>query len=173
MWNCSLTQQILSHSFYDWKLYELFLLTGFLICHAVGWYIELKNQKFDGGYLRERSWFQIIQKIFRVFQNPHVIYATTRVNSFAMVLLSLFYCRQNLCQVNRQFCLCFEVSPTHYCTGDVVYLIPLKKNIPGFPIDVVAVNYAVFAISIFINYYLWCTCILCQILQKRENIWLK
>jgi hypothetical protein len=24
MWNCSLTQQILSHSFYDWKLYELF-----------------------------------------------------------------------------------------------------------------------------------------------------
>jgi hypothetical protein len=26
MWNCSLTQQILSHSFYDWKLCELFLL---------------------------------------------------------------------------------------------------------------------------------------------------
>jgi hypothetical protein len=24
----------------------LFLLSGFLICHAVGWYIELKNQKF-------------------------------------------------------------------------------------------------------------------------------
>ena len=46
MWNCSLTQQILSHSFYDWKLCELFLLSGFLICHAVGWYIELKNQKF-------------------------------------------------------------------------------------------------------------------------------
>jgi hypothetical protein len=38
MWNCSLTQHILSHSFYDWKLYELFLLSGFLICHAVGWY---------------------------------------------------------------------------------------------------------------------------------------
>jgi hypothetical protein len=46
MWNCSLTQQILSHNFYDWKLYELLLLSGFLICHAVGWYIELKNQKF-------------------------------------------------------------------------------------------------------------------------------
>jgi hypothetical protein len=46
MWNCSLTQHILSHSFYDWKLCELFLLSGFLICHAVGWYIELKNQKF-------------------------------------------------------------------------------------------------------------------------------
>jgi hypothetical protein len=29
-----------------------------------------------------------------------------------------------------------------------------KKTIPGIPIDVVAVNYAVFAISIFINYYL-------------------
>jgi hypothetical protein len=43
------------------------------------------------------------QKIFRVFQNPHVIYATTRVNSFTIFLLSLFYCRQNLCQVNRQF----------------------------------------------------------------------
>ena len=42
------------------------------------------------------------------------------------------------------------MSPTHYCTGDVVYLIPLKKTIPGIPIDVVAVNYAVFAISIFI-----------------------
>ena len=24
----------------------MFLLSGFLICHAVGWYIELKNQKF-------------------------------------------------------------------------------------------------------------------------------
>jgi hypothetical protein len=45
-------------------------------------------------------------------------------------------------------------GPTHYCTGDVVYLIPLKKTIPGIPIDVVAVNYAVFAISIFINYYM-------------------
>jgi hypothetical protein len=31
---------------------------------------------------------------------------------------------------------------------------PLKKPIPGFAIDVVAVNYTVFAISIFINYYL-------------------
>ena len=49
MWNCSLTQQMLSHSFYDWKLYELFLLSGFLICHVVGWYIELKNQKFWWG----------------------------------------------------------------------------------------------------------------------------
>jgi hypothetical protein len=29
MWNCSLTQQILSHSFYDRKLYKLFLLSGF------------------------------------------------------------------------------------------------------------------------------------------------
>jgi hypothetical protein len=48
-----------------------------------------KNQKFDGGYLRERSWFQVIQKIFRVFQNPHVIYATTRVNSFTIFLFSL------------------------------------------------------------------------------------
>jgi hypothetical protein len=37
------------------------------------------------------------------------------------------------------------MSPTHYCTGDVVYLIPLKKTIPGIPIDVVAVNYAVFS----------------------------
>jgi hypothetical protein len=57
----------------------------------------------DGGYMRERSWFRVIQKIFWVFQNPHVIYATTRVNSFTIFLLSLFYCRQNLCQVNRQF----------------------------------------------------------------------
>jgi S-methylmethionine-dependent homocysteine/selenocysteine methylase len=32
-----------------------------------------------------------------------VIYATTRVNSFTIFLLSLFYYRQNLCQVNRQF----------------------------------------------------------------------
>jgi hypothetical protein len=53
---------------------------------------EIKS--FDGGYLRERSWFQVIQKIFRVFQNPHVIYATTRVNSFTIFLLyrcGLFY----------------------------------------------------------------------------------
>jgi hypothetical protein len=39
------------------------------------------------------------------------------------------------------------------CAGDV-NIIPLKKTIPGIPLDVVAVNYAVFAISIFINYYL-------------------
>ena len=63
MWNCSLTQHILSHSFYDWKLCELFLLRGFLICHAVGWYIELKNQKFWWRIPRERSWFKVIQKI--------------------------------------------------------------------------------------------------------------
>ena len=43
MWNCSLAHQILSHRFYDWKLYEMFLLSGFLIFHAVGWYMELKN----------------------------------------------------------------------------------------------------------------------------------
>jgi hypothetical protein len=43
---------------------------------------------------------KVIQKIFRVFQNPHVIYATTWVNSFTIFLLSLFYCRQNLCRVN-------------------------------------------------------------------------
>jgi hypothetical protein len=44
----------------------------------------------------------------------------------------------------------FEVSPTHYCTGDVVYLIPLIQTIPGiqYSIDVVVVNYTVFAISI-------------------------
>jgi hypothetical protein len=36
-------------------------------------------------------------------EDSHVIYATTRVNSFTLFLLSLFYCRQNLCQVNRQF----------------------------------------------------------------------
>jgi hypothetical protein len=40
--------------------------------------------------------FSYDQKIFRVFQNPHVIYATTRVNSFTIFLLSLFYCRQKM-----------------------------------------------------------------------------
>jgi hypothetical protein len=43
------------------------------------------------------------------------------------------------------------VSPTHYCTGDVVYLISLKKPIPGFAIDIVAVNYTVFTICIFFH----------------------
>jgi hypothetical protein len=38
--------------------------------------------------MRERSWFQVIQKIFRVFQNQHVIHATTRVNSFTIFMLS-------------------------------------------------------------------------------------
>ena len=46
MWNCSLIKQMLSHRFYDWKLCEWFLLSGFSICHAIGWYTELKNQKF-------------------------------------------------------------------------------------------------------------------------------
>jgi hypothetical protein len=70
MWNCSLTQQILSHSFYDKAL----------------WIVSFK----------------------RVFNLPcgRVVYRvekSTRVNSFTIFLLSLFYCRQNLCQVNRQF----------------------------------------------------------------------
>jgi hypothetical protein len=43
MWNCTLIQQIWSHRFYDWKLCEWFLLSGFLICHEVGWYTELTN----------------------------------------------------------------------------------------------------------------------------------
>jgi hypothetical protein len=51
MWNCSLIQHILSHCFYDWKLCEWFLLSGFLICYAVGWYTELKNQ-----VLMEDTW---------------------------------------------------------------------------------------------------------------------
>jgi hypothetical protein len=45
------------------------------------------------------------------------------------------------------------VSPTHYCTGDVVYLIPLKENLFQlfqYSIDV-AVNYAVFAITFIPN----------------------
>ena len=60
-------------------------------------------KSFDGGYLRERSWFKVILKIFRVFQNPLVIYATIRVNSITIFPLSLFYCRQKIFQVNRQF----------------------------------------------------------------------
>ena len=44
---------------------------------------------------------------------------------------------------------------------------PIKKPIPCIPIDIVAVNYVVFTIGIFINYYMWYTCILCQILQKK------
>ena len=63
------------------------------------------------------------------------------------------------------------MSPTHYCAGDVVYLITFeKKIIPGIPIDVVAVNYAVFEISI----YLIITCdvpvFYVKYSRKRENI---
>ena len=65
----------------------MFLLSGFLICHAVGWYIELKNQKFWWRIPERKILILVIQKIFRVFQNPHVIYATTRVNSFTIHLL--------------------------------------------------------------------------------------
>jgi hypothetical protein len=68
MWNCSLTQQILSHSFYRWKLYELFLLSGFLICHAVGWYIALKNQKF---------WWRIPERKILIIDNTFVFFGGT------------------------------------------------------------------------------------------------
>ena len=51
---------------------------------------------------------------------------------------------------------------------------PIKKPIPGFAIDVVAVNYTVFAISIFI---LIITCdvpvFYVKYCRKRENIWVK
>ena len=69
------------------------------------------------------------------------------------------------------------MSPTHYrgSIGDVFYLIPFKTiPIPGIPIDVAAVNLLFFCNWYLFNYYLWYTCILCQILQKRENIiWVK
>ena len=104
MRNCSLIQQILSHRFYDWKLCEWFLLSGFLIYHAIWWYTELKNLNCWWRILERKIFYLKLSKIFfRVFQNLHMIYATTRVNSFTIFLLSLFYCRHNLCQVNRQF----------------------------------------------------------------------
>ena len=76
-------------------------------------------------------------------------------------------------KASETVCALKWVRPT---TGDVVYLIPLKKKLfQGFQysIDVVAVNYAVFAISIsFIStcdvpvfYVKYC--------RKRENIWVK
>jgi hypothetical protein len=65
MWNCSLIQHILSHRFYDWKLCEWFLLSGFLICHAVGWYTELKNQKF---------WWRIHERNIPRYSLTNIIY---------------------------------------------------------------------------------------------------
>jgi hypothetical protein len=71
------------------------------------WFFSSSSSKsFDGGYLRERSWFQVIQKIFRVFQNPHVIYATTRVNCFTIFLLY----RTRACtlqRLHRVMIICF------------------------------------------------------------------
>jgi hypothetical protein len=77
--------------------------------------------------MRERSWLKVIQKIFRVFQNPHKMYATTRVNSFAIFLLSLFYCGQNLCQVNRQF---FRRTSwwSNYC--DLMHITIKSNSLP-------------------------------------------
>ena len=46
--------------------------------------------------MRERSWYKVIQKIFTVFQNPHVIYATTRVKSFTIFLLSPSFIADNI-----------------------------------------------------------------------------
>jgi hypothetical protein len=84
MWNCSLIKQILSHRFYDWKLCEWFLLSGFLICHSVGWYTELKNQKF---------WWRIPEKkIFRVFQKSTCDlchYASKQFHNISVVPLLL------------------------------------------------------------------------------------
>jgi hypothetical protein len=57
--------QILSHIFYNWKLCELFLLSGFLICHAVGWYIELKNQKL---------WWRIPERKILISGYPKDLY---------------------------------------------------------------------------------------------------
>ena len=64
----------------------------------------------------------------RVFQNPHVIYVTTRVNSFTIFLLSLFYCRQNLCQVNRQFFLRTSIPLPILQIGILTTLFTVKIN---------------------------------------------
>jgi hypothetical protein len=74
--------------------HHLCIILTYLTWQLISTYLEVlvyfkhrscKIISFDRGYLRERSWFQLIQKIFRVFQNPHVICATTRVNSFTML----------------------------------------------------------------------------------------
>ena len=82
----------MSHSFYDWKLCELFLLSGFLICHAVGWYIELKNQRFWWRIPEKKSWFKVIQKIFRVFSKSKCDlchYASKQFHNISVVPLLL------------------------------------------------------------------------------------
>ena len=56
-----------------------------------------------------------------------------------------------LIKLVKLFVLWGESDSLYYCTGDVVYLIPLKKKqfqVFQYSIDVVAVNYAVFAISV-------------------------
>jgi hypothetical protein len=75
---------------------------------------------------------------------------------------------------NKEFELVvFGMSPTHYrgSIGDVFYLIPFKTiPIPGFPIDVAAVNLLLFVLGI----YLIITCDIpvfyVKYCRKRENI---
>ena len=98
MWNCSLTQQILSHSFYDWKLYELFLLSGFLICHAVGWYIELKNQKFWWRIPERKILISGYPKNLESFQNPGTLkYFSLRINELIYDIICM--CCEKKCYV--------------------------------------------------------------------------
>jgi hypothetical protein len=59
----------------------------FIVDNVEGGTQSRKIKSPDGGHPRERSRFQATQKISRVPQNPHVIHATTRANSFTTPLL--------------------------------------------------------------------------------------
>jgi hypothetical protein len=110
MWNCSLTQQIphdklktrlketihkaFSHRNYDSK---------FVVLGYNSTYFSNKIQKGKTCYSEEQviSMLEFPQKILDVFQNPHVIYANTRTNSFTIFLLSLFYLTKDTTLMQR------------------------------------------------------------------------
>jgi hypothetical protein len=79
----------------------------FYACVKTGYIIVLPRSLVQGRIHKLKNFVNSRPK--SVFKDQEAVkclsplHATTRVNSFTIFLLSLFYCRQNLCQVNRQF----------------------------------------------------------------------
>ena len=129
MWNCSLTHHIMSHCFYDWKLCEWFLYSGILICHAVRWYTEFKNQKSDG----ERSWFKIIQKIFNFSKSTCVLFHYARKQFHNISLVPVLNSQKNTFlhkfQYNLHFLFQFnEIIKTRHNMTHLILSLLLVTN---------------------------------------------
>jgi hypothetical protein len=95
MWNCSLTQHILSHNFYDWKLCELFLLRDYYMTFSILALVSARDSHIKPDSEAEGLiWFEgRYQGRYGTF---HVIIYLSHILHWFVFKHWLLYCRKDL-----------------------------------------------------------------------------